>query len=322
MKAVRVHKYGGPEVLTVEEIPIPEPKAREARVKIETVGVNYIDIYQRTGLYPIQTPFTLGSEAAGVVDAVGEGVTEVKKGDRVAYSMVLGAYAEFAIVPAWRLAPVPANVDAKSAATLMLQGMTAHYLTHSTFPLKKGHMALIHAAAGGVGLLFTQIAKQLGATVIGTVSTEAKAELAKQVGADHIILYTQTDFLPEVKKLTDNRGVHVVYDSVGQSTFEKGLDCLRPRGMMVLFGQSSGPVTTFEPAKLAGKGSLFLTRPSLAHYTLDRNELLQRANELFDWTASGKLKLHIEKTFSLIDPAGAHRELEGRKTTGKLILIP
>jgi len=322
MKAVRVHKYGGPEVLTVEEIPIPEPKAREARVKIEAVGVNYIDIYQRTGLYPIQTPFTLGSEAAGVVDAVGEGVTEVKKGDRVAYSMVLGAYAEFAIVPAWRLAPVPANVDAKSAATLMLQGMTAHYLTHNTFPLKKGDMALIHAAAGGVGLLFTQIAKQLGATVIGTVSTEAKAELAKQAGADHVILYTQTDFLPEVKKLTDNRGVHVVYDSVGQSTFEKGLDCLRPRGMMVLFGQSSGPVTTFEPAKLAGKGSLFLTRPSLAHYTLDRNELLQRANELFDWTASGKLKLHFEKTFPLADAAAAHRELEARKTTGKLILLP
>jgi NADPH2:quinone reductase len=204
----------------------------------------------------------------------------------------------------------------------MLQGMTAHYLTHSTFPLKKGDMALIHAAAGGVGLLFTQMAKQLGATVIGTVSTEAKAELAKQAGADHIILYTQTDFLPEVKKLTDNRGVHVVYDSVGQSTFEKGLDCLRPRGMMVLFGQSSGPVTTFEPAKLAGKGSLFLTRPSLAHYTLDRNELLQRANELFDWTASGKLKLHIEKTFPLTDAAAAHRELEGRKTTGKVILLP
>ena len=322
MRAIRVHKNGGPEALTVEDIPVPAPKAGEARVRIEAIGVNFIDIYQRTGLYPIQTPFTLGSEAAGIVDAVGEGVKEVKKGDRVAYSMVLGAYAEFAIVPAWRLAPVPANVDAKSAATLMLQGMTAHYLTHSTFPLKKGDMALIHAAAGGVGLLFTQMAKQLGATVIGTVSTEAKAELAKQAGADHVILYTQTDFLPEVKKLTDNRGVHVVYDSVGQSTFEKGLDCLRPRGMMVLFGQSSGPVTTFEPAKLAGKGSLFLTRPSLAHYTLDRNELLQRANELFDWTASRKLKLHIEKTFPLADAAAAHRELEGRKTTGKVILLP
>jgi NADPH2:quinone reductase len=322
MRAIRVHKNGGPEALTVEDIPVPAPKAGEARVRIEAIGVNFIDIYQRTGLYPIQTPFTLGSEAAGIVDAVGEGVKEVKKGDRVAYSMVLGAYAEFAIVPAWRLAPVPANVDAKSAATLMLQGMTAHYLTHSTFPLKKGDMALIHAAAGGVGLLFTQMAKQLGATVIGTVSTEAKAELAKQAGADHVILYTQTDFLPEVKKLTDNRGVHVVYDSVGQSTFEKGLDCLRPRGMMVLFGQSSGPVTTFEPAKLAGKGSLFLTRPSLAHYTLDRNELLQRANELFERTASGKLKLHIEKTFPLADAAAAHRELEGRKTTGKVILLP
>ena len=322
MKAVRIHKYGGPEVLTHEDIPVPEPKAGEARVKIEAIGLNFIDIYQRTGLYPIQTPFTLGSEGAGVVDAVGEGVTEVKKGDRVAYSMVLGSYAEFAIVPAWRLAPVPANIDGKSAATLMLQGMTAHYLAHSTYPLKRGDTALVHAAAGGVGLLLIQLAKQLGATVIGTVSTEAKAQLAKDAGAEHVILYTQSDFLAEVKKLTESRGVHVVYDSVGQSTFEKGLDCLRPRGTMVLFGQSSGPVAAFDPGKLAAKGSLFLTRPSLAHYTLDRNELLQRANDLFNWTASGKLKLRIEKTYSLADAAEAHRELEGRKTTGKVILLP
>jgi len=322
MKAVRVHKNGGPEVLTVDEIPIPDPKPGEVRVKIEAIGLNFIDIYQRTGLYPIPTPFTLGSEAAGVVDAVGEGVTEVKKGDRVAYSMVLGAYAEFSIVPAWRIAPLPAKVDAKSAATLMLQGMTAHYLARSTYPLKKGDTALIHAAAGGVGLLLIQIAKQAGAMVIGTVSTEAKAQLARETGADYVILYTQNDFLSEVKKLTENRGVHVVYDSVGQSTFEKSLDCLRPRGMLVLFGQSSGPVSAFDPAKLAGKGSLFLTRPSLAHYTLDRGELLQRANELFDWIASGKLKLRIEKTFSLGDAAQAHRELEGRKTTGKVILVP
>jgi len=322
MKAVRVHKNGGPEVLTVDEIPIPDPKPGEVRVKIEAIGLNFIDIYQRTGLYPIPTPFTLGSEAAGVVDAVGEGVTEVKKGDRVAYSMVLGAYAEFSIVPAWRIAPLPAKVDANSAATLMLQGMTAHYLARSTYPLKKGDTALIHAAAGGVGLLLIQIAKQAGAMVIGTVSTEAKAQLARETGADYVILYTQNDFLSEVKKLTENRGVHVVYDSVGQSTFEKSLDCLRPRGMLVLFGQSSGPVSAFDPAKLAGKGSLFLTRPSLAHYTLDRGELLQRANELFDWIASGKLKLRIEKTFSLGDAAQAHRELEGRKTTGKVILVP
>jgi NADPH:quinone reductase len=249
-------------------------------------------------------------------------VTEVRKGDRVAYSMVIGAYAEFAVVPAWRLVPVPVNVDAKSAACLMLQGMTAHYLTHSTYALKKGETALVHAAAGGVGLLLIQIAKQLGANVIGTVSTEAKAQLAKELGADHVILYTQSDFLAEVKKLTDNRGVHVVYDSVGQTTFDKSLDCLKPRGYLVLFGQSSGPVPPFDPGKLAAKGSLFLTRPSLAHYTLNRDELLQRSADLFNWTASGKLKLRIEKTFSLADAAEAHRELEGRKTTGKVILLP
>jgi NADPH:quinone reductase len=322
MKAVRVHKYGGPEVLTLDDIPIPETKPGEARVKIEAIGVNFIDIYQRTGLYPIQTPFTLGMEGAGIVDAIGENVTEVKKGDRVAYAMVLGSYAEYAIVPAWRLAPLPSTIDAKSGATLMLQGMTAHYLTHSTYPLKKGETALVHAAAGGVGLLLIQIAKQLGANVIGTVSTEAKAQLAKEAGADHLILYTQNDFLAEVKKLIGNRGVHVVYDSVGQTTFDKSLDCLRPRGYMVLFGQSSGPVPPFDPGKLAAKGSLFLTRPTLAHYTLDRAELLQRANDLFNWTASGKLKLRIEKTFPLDEAAEAHRQLEGRKTTGKVILLP
>jgi NADPH2:quinone reductase len=319
MKAVRVHKYGGPEVLTLEEIPVPEPKAGEARVKIEAIGVNFIDIYQRTGLYPLQTPFTLGMEGAGVVDEVGEGVKEVKKGDRVAYAMILGSYAEYAIVPASKLAPLPANVDTKSAAALMLQGMTAHYLTHSTYDLKKGETVLVHAAAGGVGLLLTQIAKLRGANVIGTISTEAKAQLAKEAGADHVILYTQTDFAVEVKKITDGKGLHVVYDSVGQTTFDKGLDCLRPRGYMVLFGQSSGQVSPFDPGKLAAKGSLFLTRPTLAHYTLDRAELLQRANVLFTWTASGKLKLRIEKTFSMAEAAEAHRQLEGRKTTGKVI---
>jgi NADPH:quinone reductase len=322
MKAVRVHKYGGPEVLTQEDIPVPEPKAGEARVKIEAVGVNFIDIYQRTGLYPLQTPFTLGMEGAGIVDAVGEGVSEVKPGDRVAYAMILGSYAEYAVVPAWRLALLPANVDAQSGAALMLQGMTAHYLTHSTYPLKKGESALVHAAAGGVGLLLIQIAKQLGATVIGTVSTEAKAKLAKDAGADHLILYTQTDFVDEIKKITAGRGVQVVYDSVGQSTFEKSLDCLRPRGTMVLFGQSSGPVPPFDAGKLAAKGSLFLTRPSLIHYTLDRAELLERASDLFSWTASSKLKLRIEKTFTLAEAAEAHRQLEGRKTAGKIILLP
>lgn len=322
MKAVRVHKYGGPEVLTLEEIPLPEPKAGEARVKIEAIGVNYIDIYQRTGLYPLQTPFTLGTEGAGIVDAVGPSVTEVKKGERVGYASIPGSYAEYAIVPAARLVPIPPNIDARSAAALMLQGMTAHYLTHSTYPLKKGDTALLHAAAGGVGLLLIQIAKQLGATVIGTVSTEAKAKLAKEMGADYLILYTQTDFLAEVKKLTDGRGVNVVYDSVGQTTFDKSLDCLRPRGYLVLFGQSSGPVPPFDPGKLAAKGSLFLTRPSLPHYTLERSELLQRANDVFNWTATGRLKVKIDKTFPLAEAAEAHRELEGRKTTGKVILLP
>ena len=322
MKAVRVHKYGGPEVLTLEEVPVPEPKAGEARVKIEAIGVNYIDIYQRTGLYPLKTPFTLGTEGAGTVDAVGPNVTEVKKGEHVGYAMIPGSYAEYAIVPAARLVPISPNIDARSAAALMLQGMTAHYLTHSTYPLKKGETALLHAAAGGVGLLLIQIAKQLGATVIGTVSTEAKAKLAKEMGADHLILYTQNDFLAEVKKLTDGRGVNVVYDSVGQTTFDKSLDCLRPRGYLVLFGQSSGPVPPFDPGKLAVKGSLFLTRPSLAHYTLERSELLQRANDVFNWTATGKLKVRIDKTFPLAEAAEAHRQLEGRKTTGKVILLP
>lgn len=322
MKAVRVHKYGGPEVLTLEEIPVPEPKAGEARVKIEAIGVNYIDIYQRTGLYPLQTPFTLGTEGAGIVDAVGPNVTEVKKGERVGYASIPGSYAEYAIVPAARLVPIPPNIDARTAAALMLQGMTAHYLTHSTYPLKKGETALLHAAAGGVGLLLIQISKQLGATVIGTVSTEAKAKLAKEMGADHLILYTQSDFLAEVKKLTDGRGVNVVYDSVGQTTFDKSLDCLRPRGYLVLFGQSSGPVPPFDPGKLAAKGSLFLTRPSLPHYTLERSELLQRANDVFNWTATGKLKVRIDNTFPLAEVAEAHRQLEGRKTTGKVILLP
>jgi len=322
MKAIRIHHPGGPEALTYEDIPILEPKAGEVRVKIEAIGLNYIDVYQRTGHYPIPTPFTLGMEGAGVVDAIGDGVTEVKKGDRVAYAMILGSYAEYAIVPAARLVPVPAGVEAKTAAGLMLQGMTAHYLTHSTYTLKPGDIALVHAAAGGVGLLLIQIAKMLGARVIGTVSTEAKAQLAKQAGAEDVILYTQTDFLAEVKKLTGGAGVHVVYDSVGATTFDKSLDCLRPRGYLALFGQSSGPVPPFDPGKLAAKGSLFLTRPTLAHYALDRAELLKRAGGLFNWIASDKLTLRIDKVFALSDVAEAHRQLEARKTTGKVVLIP
>jgi NADPH2:quinone reductase len=322
MKAVRVHQHGGPEVLKNEDVAIPEPKTGEARVRLEAIGVNFIDIYHRAGLYPQQMPFTLGTEGAGSVDAAGDGVTEVKPGDRVAYAMVPGSYAEYAIVPAWRLALVPPSISSSQAATLMLQGMTAHYLTHSTYPIKRGDTVLVHAAAGGVGLLLIQIAKLLGAQVIGTVSNEAKARIAKEAGADHLILYTQTDFLADVKKLTNGRGVHVVYDSVGQTTFEKSLDCLGPRGTLVLFGQSSGPVSSFDPGKLAAKGSLFLTRPSLAHYNLDRAEILKRANDLFEWTASGKLQIRIDKTLPLAEAAEAHRQLEARKTTGKVLLLP
>jgi NADPH:quinone reductase len=322
MRAVRVHNYGGPEVLKNEDIAVPEPRAGEARVKIEAIGLNYVDIYQRTGLYPLPLPFTLGREAAGLVDATGPNVTEVKAGDRVAYAMEPGAYAEYAVVPAWKLVPLPANVDTRSAAATMLQGMTAHYLAHSTYPLNQGDTALVHAAAGGVGLLLIQVAKRRGATVIGTVGTEAKAELAKQAGADHVILYTQSDFFQEVKRITGGAGVHVVYDSVGQTTFEKSLDCLRPRGCLALFGQSSGPVPPFDLGKLAAKGSLFVTRPTLLHYMSDRRELLERAGDLFNWIVSGKLRLRIEKTFPLADTAEAHRQLEGRRTTGKVILLP
>lgn len=322
MKAIRIHNHGGPEVLTYEDVPAPEPKVGEARVKIEASGVNFIDIYHRTGLYPMNRPCILGSEGAGVVDAVGEGVTEVKQGDRVAYAMIPGSYAEYAVVPAGKLVPVPDDIDAKSAAGIMLQGMTAHYLTHSTYPLQKDETALVHAAAGGVGLLLVQVAKMLGARVIGTVSTEAKADLVRKAGADEIILYTQADFLAEAKRITNGQGVHVVYDSVGATTFEKSLDCLRPRGYLVLFGQSSGPVAAFDPAKLAAKGSLFLTRPSLAHYTLTRAELLRRATDLFDWMQGGKLKLRIEKTLPLQDACEAQQLLEKRRTTGKLILVP
>ena len=322
MKAVRVHQYGGLEALQVEEVPTPAPAAGEARVKIEAVGVNFIDIYHRIGRYQGALPLTLGQEAAGTVDAVGPGVTEVKPGDRVAYASVQGSYAEYAIVPTWRLLPVPAGVDAQRAAAVMVQGLTAHYLTFSTYPLKPGDTALVHAAGGGTGQLLVQIAKRRGARVIGTASTEEKAALAREAGADEMILYTQADFEAEVKRLTEGRGVDVVYDSVGKDTFDKSLNCLRRRGYMVLYGQSSGPVPPTDPQVLNAKGSLFLTRPTLAHYTADRAELLGRANDLFKWMAAGELKVRIDKTFLLAQAAEAHRYLEGRQSKGKVLLLP
>ncbi len=322
MKAIRVYEPGGPEKLRYEEVPTPTPGAEEALVRIEAIGLNYIDTYHRTGLYKMPLPFTPGVEAAGVVAAVGSNVRDLQVGDRVAYTGVPGAYAEYAVVPAAKLVKLPEGVDAKTAAAALLQGMTAHYLTHTTYPLKPGDTALVHAAAGGVGLLLVQMAKQLGAQVFGTVSTEAKAQLAKEAGADAVILYTEQDFEAEVKRLTNGQGVNVVYDSVGKTTFEKSLNVLRPRGYLVLFGQSSGPVPPFDPIVLSNKGSLFLTRPTLAHYTLTREELLQRAGEVLGWVKSGRLKLRIEQTFPLAEAAEAHRRLEGRQTTGKVLLIP
>ncbi len=322
MRAVRIHEYGGLEVLRLEEVPLPEPGPGEARVKIQASGVNFIDIYQRTGQYPLPLPLILGGEAAGVVDAVGPGVEALEPGDRVVYASHQGAYAEYAVVPAWKLVRVPEGVDIRQAAAVMLQGLTAHYLTHSTYPLKPGDVALVHAAAGGVGHLLVQIAKQRGARVIGTVSTEEKARLARESGADEVIVYTEADFEAEVKRLTGGRGVDVVYDSVGQATFDKSLNCLRPRGMMVLFGQSSGRVPPLDPQILNVKGSLFLTRPSLGPYIADRAELLWRANDLFTWLANGQLKVRIDQVFPLAEAAQAHRYLEERRTKGKVLLIP
>jgi NADPH2:quinone reductase len=290
-------------------------------VKIIATGVNFIDVYFRTGLYKAEPPIQLGMEAAGVVEAIGEGVTGLKAGDRVAYAMARGSYAEFAVVPAWQLVPIPDGVDFESAAATMLQGMTAHYLSHSTFPLQPGHTCLVHAAAGGVGLLLTQIAKMLGATVIGTVGSDEKAALAKQAGADHVVVYTRDDFQAAARELTGGKGVDVVYDSVGASTFMKSIDSLRPRGMMVTYGNASGPVPAIEPLLLNQKGSLFLTRPSLAYYASNREELLWRSGDLFKWIQEGKLKLRVEHKYPLADAAQAHKDLESRKTTGKLILL-
>jgi len=322
MKAVQIHQHGGPEVLKYEEIPLPEPKEGEARVKIEAGGVNFIDIYYRLGRYQGSLPLTLGQEAAGVVDAIGANCKDVQVGNRVVYASAQGSYAEYAVVPVWRLVSVPSQVDFQHAAAVMLQGMTAHYLTHSTYALKKGDTALVHAAGGGTGQLLVQIAKRCGARVIGTASTEEKASLAREAGADDVILYTRTDFDVEVRKLTNNLGVDVVYDSVGRDTFDKSLNCLRPRGYMVLFGQSSGPVTPVDPQTLNAKGSLFLTRPFLGHYTATRAEILERTNDLFRWMKAGKLNVRIDRAFPLAQAAEAQRYLEGRQSMGKIVLIP
>jgi NADPH2:quinone reductase len=323
MKAIRVHACGGPEALRYDEVDVPEPKAGEALVRVAAAGVNFIDVQHRTGRYkPPMLPFTLGSEAAGTVAAVGRGVTEVAVGDRVAYAMVLGAYADYAVVPAARLVKVPDAVSLETAAAVMLQGLTAHYLTHSTFALAPGHTALVHAAAGGVGQLIVQVARLRGATVYGTVGSAAKSEVARRAGAAATIDYREQDFAEEIKKLTDGRGVDVVYDSVGKDTFDKSLSCLRPRGMLALFGFSSGPVAPFDPALLGYKGSLFLTRPGLNQYIATRDELVGRASDLFAWLAAGKLKVTVDRSFPLAEAAAAHEALEARRTAGKLLLRP
>jgi NADPH2:quinone reductase len=322
MKAVLVQKCGGPEQLLYLDVPTPSPGPRQALVKIQASGVNFIDVYFRMGLYKADPPIAIGMEGAGVVQEIGSEVTEVAPGDRVAYAMTRGSYAQYAVVPSWQLVKIPDPMDFPTAAAAMLQGMTAHYLTHSTFPLKEGDTALVHAAAGGVGLLLVQMAKMRGAHVIGTVSTESKAEAALRVGADEVILYARQDFEHEVKRLTQGRGVEVVYDSVGVSTFMKSLNCLHPRGMLVSFGQSSGAVPPLDPLILNQKGSLFLTRPSLAHYCANREEVLWRAQDVLGWIASGKLELHIDKVYLFADAAQAHRDLEARRTSGKLLLVP
>jgi NADPH:quinone reductase len=322
MKAIQITKTGGPEVMELVDLPVPQPKPTEAVVKIAAAGINFIDVYNREGRYKIPLPLVLGQEGAGTVVAVGTDVRNVKSGDRVAYCMVLGSYAEDAAVPAAKLVKIPSAVSDNDAAAVMLQGMTAHYLVYDTFPLKKGQTALVHAAAGGVGLLLTQMAHDIGAHVIATVSTDEKAKLAREAGADDIIIYTQTDFETETKRITDGKGVDVVYDSVGKTTFEKGLNLLRPRGMMVLYGGSSGAVAPFDPLVLTAKGSLFLTRPSLGAYVATDEELDDRAGAVFGMIRDGKLKLRVEHIYPLADAQRAHRDLEGRKTTGKLLLIP
>ena len=322
MQAVRVHHTGGPEVLRYESVERPSPGSGQALVKIDAVGVNFIEVYQRTGLYKVPLPFIPGSEASGTVVEVGAGVTGVSVGDRVASVNFAGSYAEFSLAPAERLVKLPDGVATRPGAAVMLQGMTAHYLACSTFPLASGHTCLVHAAAGGVGLLLCQIARRRGARVIGTVSSEEKARLAREAGAHEVILYTQQDFQAETMRLTGQGGVDVVYDSVGKTTFAMGLDCLAPRGMMVLYGQSSGPIGPIDPQILNQKGSLFLTRPTLAHYVATRSQLLERASAVLGWLADGSLKVRVGREFPLAAAAEAHTGLEGRNTTGKVLLIP
>jgi NADPH2:quinone reductase len=322
VNAIRIHSFGGPEVLAYENVPDPTPQPGQALVKIDAAGVNFIDVYHRIGVYKNTFPLTLGVEAAGTVTAIAPGVSDVKVGDKVAWAFIPGADAELAVVPADRLVVLPPGVTTKQGAAALLQGLTAHYLACSTYPLKSGDTCLVHAGAGGVGLLLTQVAKLRGARVITTVSTDHKADLSHEAGADHVVRYTSQDFEEEVKKITGGTGVQVVYDSVGQTTFAKSLNCLAPRGLLALFGQSSGGVPPFDPQVLSQKGSLFLTRPTLGHYIATRAELQQRATELFDWIAAGTLRLRMEFEFPLKDAAAAHTALEGRTTTGKVLLRP
>ncbi|HEX8693697.1 MAG TPA: quinone oxidoreductase [Longimicrobium sp.] len=322
MKAIRVHETGDAGVLRLEEVPDPRPGPGQALVRVEAAGLNFIEVYQRRGLYPMPLPYTPGSEGAGTVAAVGDGVTAVRVGERVASAGLEGSYAELALAPADRLVALPDEVDTRTGAAVMLQGLTAHYLAVSTYPLAPGDWCLVHAAAGGVGLLLCQIAAARGARVIATVSTQEKAALAREAGAREVILYTEQDFVAEVRRITAGRGVPVVYDSVGKTTFEGSLDCLAPRGMLVLFGQSSGPVPPLDPQVLARRGSLFLTRPVLGHYTASREELLSRASDLLGRVGEGALRVRVDRSYPLAEAAAAHRALEGRETTGKVLLIP
>ena len=322
MRAVRVHGFGDADVLTCEEVPQQQPGGDQVLVKIEAAGVNFVDIYERKGLYPLTLPAIAGKEGAGTIEAVGSNVEAFAPGDRVGFAMSRGSYAEYALAEAAQVVPLPAEIETRTAAAVMLQGLTAHYLCTGTFPLSSGHTALIHAAAGGVGRLLVQMAHRLGARIIGTVSTEEKAELAKKAGADEVILYTREDFEQRTSDLTGGEGVEVVYDSVGQATFEKSLRCLKTRGYLVLYGQASGPVQAFDPQILNKQGSLFLTRPTLGHYVATREELLRRSRELFDWIKSGQVEVRIDKTFAFEAAGDAHRYMEARKTRGKILLLP
>jgi len=322
VKAIRIHETGGPEVLRYEDVPVPKLREGEALIRLKAIGVNFIDIYQRSGLYPMPLPFVPGSEGAGVVEDVAPGSSEVKRGDRVAYTNVLGSYAEYIAAPAWRLVPIPHELDFTVAAAAMLQGMTAHYLTHSTYPVRQGTFALVHAAAGGVGALLVQMAKQRGARVIATVSSEEKAGIAREAGADDVIMYMRENFEEVVKRITETAGVQVVYDSVGKDTFDRGLNCLALRGTMVLYGQASGPVPPIDLRVLNAKGSLFVTRPSLHHYTHTRGELLDRAGDVLSWVRDGTLRIRIDRTLPLAEASAAHARLQGREALGKILLLP